>query len=134
MIAQNAQKVIQRINAGHKVDDLLIVSLIGQVYEQNQTIFANPSLDYDWSWCAGLDIVVYAQHNVEWQKTVLGILASKPSFFAIWDFEKKEGCEVSLLPDPETIDKPRSQWKWFPYYYMWSAVENQAYEDGLCSL
>ena len=93
MLATNAQKIVELRKRGYKPNEMIIVSLVGKVDELNHTIFANPKLEYDWEWCKGLEVCIFASSAVDWLKTVDSISKVNPAFLALWDIDRYEGSE-----------------------------------------
>jgi len=48
MIAHNAQPIFEARRRGLMTAEMVLVSLIGRINEQNHTVYANPQNAYDW--------------------------------------------------------------------------------------
>jgi hypothetical protein len=48
MIAQGAERIVEARRKGLKPGEMIIVSLIGRVNEQNHTVYANSRKQFDW--------------------------------------------------------------------------------------
>lgn len=129
MIATNAKKIVDLRANGYRPNEMILVSLVGKIDELNHTIFALPKAKYDWSWCANLDICVYADSSVDWMATVAAISEAKPNYLALWDVDRKEGAEFWRLPDPQIL--PQIKMKLFPN--VWCSVQNKMFLGELCN-
>ena len=77
MIATNANKIVQLRKNGYRPDEMILVSLVGKLDELNHVVYANPKDDYDWTWCQGLDICIFASSGTPWAKTMNVIAHAK---------------------------------------------------------
>lgn len=130
MIAFNAQPIADARANGYKPDELIIVSLVGKLPNTNHTVMASSEKTYDWSWCRGLEIVIYAVDGVNWLPTAKAIADKHPNWLAIWDKNRKEGAEIWYHPNPADIEKPRDQWRWELSFLEFIACENKEFEEG----
>ena len=133
MIAQNAFKIVELRRNGYRPDEMILVSLVGKLDELNHVVYALPKLDYDWRWCKGLEICIFASSGVNWQPFVKAISEAEPRFLSLWDVDRNEGAEFYRLPDPATIERPRSQWKMKLFSQPWCAIENKLFTGELCN-
>ena len=129
MIATNAKKIVDLRANGYRPNEMILVSLVGKIDELNHTVFAMPKFEYDWRWCAGLDICVYADSSVDWMPTVVAISQAKPRYLSLWDFDRKEGSEIWLLPDPKAL--PVIKMKVVPN--VWCSIQNKMFAGELCN-
>jgi hypothetical protein len=127
VIATNAQPILDARKRGLAPAGLVIVSLIGQICEQNHTVYANPQKAYDWRWVHGLKICIYAVPDVQWQATTRSIAYARPSWLGLWDAVRHEGTDVLLLPHIADIEKPKSEWRWNLDFLPWLRFQNEEF-------
>lgn len=127
MIAQNADAILDARRKGLKPAELILVSLIGRLNEQNHTIYASPRKAYEWLWARGLQVCIYTAPGIDWRATARSIASERPSFLAVWDADNRQGANVYLLPHPADLDKPQSQWRWNLDFLPWLSPQNKEF-------
>ena len=127
MIPNGAQRIIDARKKGMKPAKMVLVSLIGRINEKNPTVYANPSNEYDWSWLRGLQVCVYTTSDANWRPVARSIASQRPSFFGLWDADRREGADVYFLPDVVDIEKPRSEWRWNLDFLPWLPFQNEEF-------
>lgn len=127
MIASNAQPILDARRKGLKPAEMILVSLIGRVNEQNHTVYADPKKEYDWKWARGLRICIYTSPDVNWRAVARSIASERPSFLGLWDADRRQGANVYLLPHPSDIDKPQNEWRWNLDFLPWLPTQNQEF-------
>lgn len=127
MIATNAQAIVNARAKGFKPDELILVSLMGRINEENHTVYADPDKDYDWSWARGLQICIYSSAGLDWRRAALATVKAKPELLLLWDTGRSEGAELHYLPTVETIHLPKAQWKWKFDYIPWVDSQNREF-------
>jgi hypothetical protein len=127
MIATNAQKIIDVRAQGFRPDEMILVSLIGRINEQNHTVYAGSGRDYEWQWAHDLQVCIYASSGVDWQKSATAIAHAKPSYLALWDTGRNEGAELWYEPAVESIDLSKSQWQYKFNYMPWTPAQNERF-------
>jgi hypothetical protein len=127
MIPNGARAVVDARNNGMKPDELLIVSLIGRVNEQNHTIYANSGKTYDWGWLRGLKVCVYTDARSDWRPVLKAIADHKPAYLALWDADRREGAQVFYLPHIGDINKPQKDWRWKLDFLPWEPSQNREF-------
>lgn len=127
MIAPGAQQIFDARKKGLKPAEMILVSLIGRINEQNHTVHANPRNSYDWIWARGLQVCIYTSPGVEWKPVARSIASERPSFLAVWDADNRQGANVYLLPHPADIDKPKTQWRWVLDFLPWLPSQNKEF-------
>lgn len=127
IIASNAQPILDARKKGLKPEELILVSLIGQINEPNHTVYAKPANQYEWLWARDLQVCIYATSGVPWRDVARSIASVQPSYLAIWDPERKQGAEVSLLPSLADIDKPRAEWRLELQFLLWLPFQNKEF-------
>ncbi len=133
MLATNAQKILDLRKRGYKPDEMILVSLVGRIDELNHTVYAVAKNDYDWSWCRGLDICVYASSSVDWLKTINAIARNKTRFLAVWDIDRKEGAEFWFMPCEKALSKPQMGFKMKLIPNPWCSLQNKMFSGELCN-
>lgn len=129
MIATNAQPIVDARMQGFKPDEMILVSLVGRISEQNHTVLAKPGLNYDWRWALGLDVCLYISDAVDWRTAALAIAKAQPRFLALWDVASKRGATVYLKPSHSSeIDKPARLWDWVLDFSSWLDCDNEAFK------
>lgn len=133
MIPTNAKKIIDLRKNGYKPDEMILVSIVGKVDEMNHVVYASPKDDYEWGWCAGLDVCVFANSAVEWRKTVDSISKAKPRFLALWDVDRKEGAEFyrTLNLSASEANLRHSETKLS--YITWCSIANKIFSGEICN-
>jgi hypothetical protein len=127
MIASNALPILEARKKGMKPAELILVSLIGRINEQNHTVYARPGKGYDWFWMRELQVCIYTSPEVDWRPVARAIALQRPSFLAIWDADNHQGANVYLLPHPADIDKPQEQWRWTLDFLPWLPFQNKEF-------
>lgn len=127
MIPNGAKAIAEVRSRGLKPAEMLIVSLIGRVNEQNHTIYAAGDKEYDWSWARGLQVCVYADSRSKWRPVLNAIATVNPAYLALWDAEKRQGAQVWRLPYASDIEKPKEQWRWKLDFLPWLPIQNQEF-------
>lgn len=133
MLATNALKILELRKRGYKPDEMILVSLVGKIDELNHTVYAVAKNEYDWSWCKGLDICVYASSGVDWLPTIKAIADAKPHFLAVWDIDRKEGAEFWRLPCEKALSKPQHELKMKLIPNPWCSLQNKMFSGEICS-
>ena len=133
MIATNANKIIQLRKNGYRPDEMIIISLVGKLDELNHVVYADTKTDYDWSWCRGLDICIFASSGVKWTKTMNSIARVKTHFLAVWDIDRHEGADFVYLPNHESVCKPQSLWQWHVIPNIWIPMQNRIFSGEICN-
>jgi len=131
MIPSNAQAIIAARAKGMKPAELIIVSLIGRVNEENHTIYVNPNKRYEWQWARGLEMCLFAEQGISWSQTAKDILAANPRKLYLWDANRREGTEIWMHPHPADIQKPKETWRHVLAYVEWVGLQNR--EFAQCS-
>lgn len=133
MLATNALKIVNLRRNGYRPDEMVIVSLVGKVQELNHVVYAFADKEYEWDWCKGLDICIFASSAVDCGKTVKAIGIHKPRFLAVWDVDRLEGADITFFPSVASINKPQSQWKYVPYVITWCSLANKIFNGEICN-
>ena len=112
MIATNAQPILAARLRGFKPDEMVMVSLVGRIKSGNQTVYADPGLDYEWRWVRGLDICVWIGDEPNWARTLKAIALCRPDYLAIWHQGREWGAKVYLIPTAADVSKPVCMWEY----------------------
>ncbi|WP_116312808.1 hypothetical protein [Cupriavidus taiwanensis] len=114
---------------GQRPADLLIVSLVGPVDEQNPVIVAQPGKEYDWRFMLGLKACVFARLGVRFTPVVLQIAAQWPEWLAVWDVDAKEGADCIAHIKLDCLDKRKfGAADMAAIYWPWTAYENKQFK------
>jgi len=127
MIPSGAREIVEARKRGLKPADLVIVSLIGKLNEQNPIVYANPEAAYDWGWARGLKFCIFIRNGVPWEDTALAIAKAGLDWLAIWDIDRFEGANVYALPTLESINRPPSRWEWRLDFLPWLKFQNEEF-------
>lgn len=85
---------------------------------------AIPGKDYDWRFLKKLHTVVVCNAN----QARLGLfeqLCAEASPVQAWFADEVQGYDVSYLPTPESIERPREQWVWTLDFFPWFKSMNE---------
>lgn len=125
MVAQGADAILKARLKGFRPVGLIIVSLVGPFDEENEVVIAEHDVDYDWTWAAGLPVVMFMNGAVNWRKTALAIKAVGPSKLMMWDVSLNRGCDVLLKPVMEAGEIRRHGWGWVLDFISWQECDNE---------
>ena len=92
-----AREVEQLRQAGKRPANMLLVSLIGPLREQNPVIIANPGVGYDWRFAVGLDVLVVANSTIEphlVKRTLDAIDHVAPDYLGLWLADRQDGISL----------------------------------------
>lgn len=127
MIAANAQPILSARLRGFKPDEMVMVSLIGKIRSTNQTVYAEPGIEYDWRWVRGLDICVYIGDEPNWAPIVKAIARQRPDYLCIWHQEHGWGAKVYLIPTAADVSMPVCMWQYELDFLPWLDIENKEF-------
>lgn len=133
MIATNSQKIINLRKNGYRPDEMILISLVGKIDELNHTVFAVPSIEYDWKWCRELDICVYANSAVIWQPIINSISLENPRFLALWDVDRKEGAEFYRSLNLNCSDANLRHSGTVLDFIDWCSIANRIFLGEICN-
>ena len=112
MIAMNAQPILNARLRGLRPDEMVMISLIGQIGSPNKTVYADTNTVYDWRWVRGLDICVWIGDEPNWALTLKAIALCRPEYLAIWNQRHEWGAKVYLIPTAADVTKPICMWEY----------------------
>lgn len=127
MIPHGAQRIIDARQKGMKPAELVLVSMIGRLNENNPTVYADPRREYEWFWARGLQVCIFASTEVSWRAVALPIKRQSPSALYLWDADRREGAEVFLIPNMADLDKPRNEWRLNLDFLPWLPSQNEEF-------
>lgn len=127
IIPHGAQRIIDARQKGMKPAELVLVSLIGRLNENNPTVYADPRREYEWFWARGLQVCIFASTEVNWRAVALSIKRHGPSALYLWDADRCGGAEVFLIPSMADLDKPRSEWRLNLDFLPWLPSQNEEF-------
>jgi len=122
--------------------EMVIVSLLPVrqrlVVEPYALVRAIPGKDYDWRFLKKLHTMVvgnsgHARHGLFEQ------LCQEAQPVQAWFVDEVKGYDVSYLPTPDSVERPREQWVWkldfFPFFDSmneeWALWMHDAMLDGM---
>lgn len=79
--------------------DMVLVSLIGPLYELNPIVIANPEKAYNWRFLSGLEVLIVANASMDKAqvKSVVGSVAAfSPEYLGLWLSDKQEGVHIAF--------------------------------------
>lgn len=128
-IPHGAQEILDANKAGKRPDELVIVSLVGNLAELNKTLIADGP-DYDWRFVFGLEICIFSRPGKPTLNTTMAIGRNLPARLMVWDVENKEGADASVHVNLDALDKPYL-WPqdWSVIWTPWLAWENKKFEE-----
>lgn len=118
---------------GMKPADMVIISLVGRVNENNPTVFVN-SPDHAWWWCRGLEICVYTDKRAKWARILAAIAKERPAKLLLWDVDRLQGAYVYYLPTVESLEArsrgSQRHLKWELSFIPWLDFQNNEFAWG----
>lgn len=126
-LPSGAKEILDARKRGFKPADLVLVSLIGKLQEENPIVYANTDAEYDWRWCVGLKLCIFIKPKTDWKKTTMAIAMQRPEWLAIYDVDRFVGSDVCALPTVESIELPKARWRWELSFIPWLKFENEAF-------
>lgn len=78
--------------------DMVLVSLIGPLREQNPVVIAQPNRRYRWDFLAGLDVLLVVDSGIDKplvKRVADGILAVDPEYLGVWFADRQAGVNVA---------------------------------------
>lgn len=124
MIAPNAQPILDARLRGLKPDELVLISLIGNIGAANHTVRAIPATAYDWRWARDLELCVYVGEQQDWVGILKAIAMQRPAYLGLWNTAERWGAQVYLIPTAEDIAKPVRQWAYELDFLPWLDFQN----------
>lgn len=125
MLAHGADAIMKARLKGFRPVGLVIVSLVGPVDEENEVVIAEPEVDYDWDWVAGLPVMIFIRGSVNWRKQAMAIKVAGPSKVMMWDVDSNRGCDVLLKPVTDAGEVRRHGWGWVLDFISWQECDNE---------
>lgn len=108
--------------------EMVFVSLLParqrMVVDPYAFVRAIPGKEYDWRFLKKLHTVVVCNAN----QARLGLfeqLCAEANPVQAWFVDEVRGYDVSYLPTPESIERPREQWVWTLDFFPWYATMNE---------
>ncbi len=93
-----AAEIVAVRGQGKKPADMVLVSLVGPLREQNPVVVAKPGREYDWRFLVGLDVLLVVSTATEpsaVRRAVEEILAVGTEYFGVWFSDKQVGQNVA---------------------------------------
>lgn len=127
MIPANSLKIIELRKRGYKPDELIIISLVGKLDEENYVIYADYRKDYDWKFLKDLDVCIFANSAVDFKKTLVDIAKVGVKFLGLWDVDRLEGADFKYLPYIDDSYKLDGKFKMRLYPSIWINMQNKIF-------
>ncbi len=94
-----AAEIITTRKAGKKPADMILVSLVGPLREQNPVVVARAEKAYDWRFLTRLEVLIVATTSTSkasLARLVESILPHKPSYVGVWFADRQAGMHVAF--------------------------------------
>ncbi len=94
-----AAEIIATRKAGKKPADMILVSLVGPLREQNPVVVARAEKAYDWRFLTRLEVLIVATtatNKASLARLVESILPHKPAYIGVWFADRQAGMNVAF--------------------------------------
>ncbi len=92
-----AREIAKLRSTGKRPADLVLISLVGPLRENNPVVIAKPERSYDWRFTVGLSVaVVVTTDTPNVPGIIKAIEAANPSTLSVWFADKQDGLNISL--------------------------------------
>ena len=125
-----AQKIIDARRKGMKPAEMIIISLIGRVAEQNHQVYVNSDSEYDFRWCVDLSICIYINQKSNWKAITKAVALQKPKWLGMYCQDRFKGTDIHLMPTADDLSKPVDAWKWKLDFLPWLDFQNEQFAWG----
>ncbi len=116
---------------GQRPAHLVLISQVGALpTESNPVVIADRPTAYRWDWIRGLQACFWTHPKVYMARHVIDASKARPSALFLWDAVNFKGYDLAVLPDPDSIDGPPSQWRWRVYADRWMRWQERAFCQG----
>lgn len=92
-----AREIAELRSAGKRPADLVLVSLVGPLRENNPVVIAKPDRSYDWRFVVGLSVAVIVTTDTP---NVPGIVKAieevNPATLSVWFADKQDGLNIAM--------------------------------------
>lgn len=124
-----AKPILESRMRGEKPADLVIVSLVGRVPDDNPVVIADGA-NYDWRWCRGLQVCIFGKVGTPNRQVAIEIGRCLPAKLFLWDVEAKHGTDVITHIRTTSLDKRADELKasdWAAMLWPWSEWQNKQF-------
>lgn len=92
-----AREITELRLTGKRPADLILVSFIGQLREQNPVIVAKPERTYDWRFVVGLSVAVVVTTDTPNLAGIVKVIdAANPGSLSVWFADRQDGLNIFL--------------------------------------
>ncbi len=94
-----AAEIIATRKAGKKPADMILISLVGPLREQNPVVVARAEKAYDWRFLTRLEVLIVATtatSKASLARLVESILPHKPAYIGVWFADRQAGMNVAF--------------------------------------
>ncbi|MBU1363939.1 MAG: hypothetical protein KKE51_08980 [Gammaproteobacteria bacterium] len=92
-----AAEIVALRTAGKRPADLLLISLVGPLYETNPVIIAQPSRCYDWRFVVALPVLIVATTDTPHLAGIVNAIDSaEPATLSVWFSDQQDGVNVLI--------------------------------------
>jgi len=94
-----AAEIVATRKAGKKPADMILVSLVGPLREQNPVVVARAEKAYDWRFLTRLEVLIVATtatSKASLARIVESILPHKPAYLGVWFADRQAGMNVAF--------------------------------------
>lgn len=78
--------------------DMILVSLVGPLRENNPLVIAKPERSYNWKFISGLEVLIVASTSIDKSLVKLvidAIAAFYPDYLGVWFSDKQNGAHIA---------------------------------------
>lgn len=92
-----AREIAELRSTGKRPADLVLVSFVGQLREQNPVIVAKPGRAYDWRVLLGLSVALVVTTNTPNLAGIVKVIeAANPVSLSVWFADRQDGLNISI--------------------------------------
>jgi len=94
-----AAEIIATRKAGKRPADMILISLVGPLREQNPVVVAKAEKAYDWRFLTRLEVLIVATtatSKASLARLVESILPNKPAYIGVWFADRQAGMNVAF--------------------------------------
>jgi len=124
-----AKSIINTRLSGNRPADILLISNIGKLVDDNHQIITDGS-GYDWRFLTGLDFIMFGKIDDAMMDNLKDICVQSKTTkeMLIWDQVNESGVYAWYLPVAETIHLPKNQWEWEFSFIAWTEYQNNKFK------
>lgn len=122
-----AEPILTARLKGMKPADMVIVSMTGPVFAENQVVRIKVGEAYDWRWVRGLDVCLYIDEEADWFVVLKEIALQRPEHLSLWTPAGQWGAKVYLIPTADDVNRPVNEWRFELDFLPWMDFQNKDY-------